>query len=404
MSALLLNNLTNQFLAMAPAQAKAVVGALSLNAKDLVSLIDQDGDISPQKHRVSSPVTAGLVSNTSYDNKPFFFVDGVAVIPAQGMLYHKYHGSNAWVTGYDYLVSCFDAANEDMDVKGILFLINSPGGTVAGCFDACDHIAENKGNKPVWAVYDDMACSGAMCIASAADKRLTTQTASSGSIGVVQVHASYEDMLNEAGLRVTLIHSGSHKVDGNPYKNLPDEVFKQFKTQCDALRASFANKVANNIGLDIDAVLNTEAQVYTGQKAVDVGLADEVINPHNVLAYFTESLPTLSNNTLNSNEDTNSMAHSENNERARRKAIINSEAAQGREDLAKHLAFDTDNSVDSALAILNASPKVDATAETNPLDAWMASIEQPNIMAMGEVPEPSEEDQAISTYRKVTGA
>ena len=90
---------------------------------------------------------------------------------------------------------------------------------------------------------------------------------------------------------------------------------------------------------------------------------------------------------------------------ARCKAIITAEAAEGRKDLAHHLAFDTDMSVEQALGVLAKAPQQSATAEQgNALDAAMANTEQPNITAVAEDSEPSEAEQFVQSYKTATGA
>jgi hypothetical protein len=72
-----------------------------------------------------------------------------------------------------------------------------------------------------------MNCSAGQLIASAASRRLVTQTARTGSIGVMgpqQLWAGAEI----SGVEVTLIYSGDHKVDGNPYEKLPKMFVKLF--------------------------------------------------------------------------------------------------------------------------------------------------------------------------------
>ncbi len=420
----MINQLTNQFMAMDPKHAKSLVGSLALQNKTGVTVFDATGQVEVNEKPRINDVLAGYHGGVdSYDQKPFHFIDGIAVIPVTGTLLHKLSWSSSWATGYNYIVSKFDAANADPDVKGILLVINSPGGTVAGCFDAADHIAENKGAKPLWAIYDDMACSGAMCIGSVADKRFTTQTALSGSIGVVQIHASYEEMLNDAGLAVTLIYSGSHKVDGNPYKNLPDDVYESFKSQCDNLRGQFAEKVASNIGLSLDDVMATEAKTYTGQQAVDAGLADEVINAHQILSHFNQHLSDSDSSTLRNitmsdqttpvaEESVDTVAEAQESapapnaaadERQRIGAIVNAPEAEGRTDLARHLAFETDMSAEAAVSVLKASPMASVASNENSLDAAMAGTEQPNITAMADDAEESEASQFVAAYKHVVG-
>lgn len=425
----MLEQFLNQPLAITPKAARDLFNSLAMNSKKGVKLFDQDGQVSDaEKIRVTEPA-AYLGGVSSHSSKPFHFVDGIAVIPVNGLLVHRLGYISSYATGYNTIVARFDAANNDPDVKGILFVCNSPGGHVAGCFDACDHIFESKGAKPVWSIYDDKACSGAMCIGSVADRRFTTQTAHSGSIGVVMSHVSYEGMLKDNGLDVTLIYSGSHKVDGNPYENLPDQVYEEFKAECDDLRLKFAEKVARNIGLSVEQVLETEAKSYTGQEAVDAGLADEVINSHNIISHFKQHLSgedsqtqrsvTMSEQTTQEASVSESAGTEQANQaqvtapqeegaqvdqQARCKAIIGCEAATGRKELASHLAFDTQLSVEESTKILESAPLATASADSTPLDQAMAATEQPEIGAMSDDAEASEADQFVQSYKTITGA
>ncbi|MDM3073893.1 head-tail joining protein [Citrobacter sp. Cf145] len=61
--------------------------------------------------------------------------------------------------------------------------------------------------------------------------RVVTQTARTGSIGVMMAHSNYGAALKTSGVEVTLIYSGDHKVDGNPYEKLPKEVRADFQAR-----------------------------------------------------------------------------------------------------------------------------------------------------------------------------
>jgi hypothetical protein len=78
-------------------------------------------------------------------------------------------------------------------------------------------------------------------------------------------------------------------------------------------------------------------------------------------------------------------------ERARIKAIITSDQARGREDLAYYFAFDTDLAAETVLLALSKSP----AANTN-LDSAMAREAQPKLGAGGERASP-EPPRVIST-------
>ncbi|MFC4699383.1 S49 family peptidase [Glaciecola siphonariae] len=426
----MIENFENKMLAMEPKAATTMINSLAKSKNVSLKLFNEGGQIENiDKPRIVQGLHSYYGADNSYSSKPFLFVDGIAIVPVNGALIHRLGYVGSYYSGYDAIVNMFDAANNDADVKGILLLVNSPGGTVAGCFDACDHMYEAKGAKPVWSLYDDMACSGAMCIGSIADRRFTTQTAISGSIGVVQIHASYENMLDEVGMKVTLIYAGENKVDGNPYKNLPQEVYDEFKGQCDALRVQFAEKVSRNIGIPLEDVLATEAKTYTGQEAVDAGLADEVVNSNNIIQIFKQSLSELGSDNNRSvtmsdlqpsvtsesaitepdaqvtqTDDSQSHEVERESEQQRCESIITSPEASGKSKLANHLAFKTNMSAQDAIATLQASAsETDVNASVNPLDSAMAATEQPNIAAMGEDQEVSEAQQIVGAYKQVVG-
>ncbi|MBF4406305.1 hypothetical protein EAY15_24370, partial [Vibrio anguillarum] len=102
-------------------------------------------------------------------------------------------------------------------------------------------------------------CSAGQALSSACSRRLITQTGVAGSVGVVMMHANMEELMKNRGAEITLIHSGAHKVDGNPYEKLPDDVRANLQSELDNTRQLFAQKVATNIGMDVQKVLDTEA-------------------------------------------------------------------------------------------------------------------------------------------------
>ena len=134
------------------------------------------------------------------------------------------------------------------------------------------------------------AFSAGYALASQADRILLPRTGAVGSIGVVVMHAELSGQLDQDGVRVTLIHSGRHKVDGNPYEPLPAEVRGDIQREIDVLRFLFAETVAaGRTGkLNQDAALATEAATYRGADAVTAGLADEVIDVQRGFAAFRQ--------------------------------------------------------------------------------------------------------------------
>ena len=281
-------------------------------------------------------------------------VNGIAVLPVTGTLVHRLGGMRPFsgMTGYDGIVACLQQAMADSQVRGILLDIDSPGGQAAGAFDCADMIYRLRQQKPVWALCNDTACSAAMLLASACSRRLVTQTSRIGSIGVMMSHVSYAGHLAQAGVDITLIYAGAHKVDGNQFEALPAEVRQDMQQRIDAAHRMFAEKVAMYTGLSVDAVTGTEAAVFEGQSGIEAGLADELINASDAISVMATA--------LNSNARGGTMpqltateAAAQENQRVM--GILTCQEAKGREQLAMMLAGQQGMSVEQARAILSAA-------------------------------------------------
>jgi len=225
---------------------------------------------------------------------PYPVVDGIAVIEIAGVLIHRggWIGQSSGQTSYEGIAAQIEAAATDPAVRGIALEIDSFGGEVAGVFDLADRIRGVRGSKPVWAFVAEHAFSAGYALASQADRILMPRTGAVGSIGVVVMHADLSSQLDQDGVRVTLIHSGQHKVDGNPYEPLPESVRDDIQREIDVLRFLFAETVAAGRArrFSEDAALATEAATYRGADAVAAGLADEVTDLARGFAAFRQVL------------------------------------------------------------------------------------------------------------------
>lgn len=319
---------------------------------------------------------------TTMDNarKPFLFVNGMAIIPVWGALLHRDPWFDGWATGYDYIAARFMQAVADDDVKAIVFDMNSYGGHVAGNFELCEMIYEARGVKPIIAVVDARALSGGYSIASAAEKIYATPSADIGSIGVVMTHMSYEKMMDEIGIEVTFVFAGDHKVDGNPYENLSDDVKAALQASVERSYEQFVSLVARNRGIDADAVRATQARVYDAEEAKRLGLVDDVMSPRAAYAAITAGLesesptPSLKEAKKMTDQNTGKKVGGDGEEeltradiaRAEQQAasaamqrvagILDCDEAKGREAQARVLALQTTMSVDEAKVVLAAAP------------------------------------------------
>lgn len=243
----------------------------------------------------ASILAGGLTESLrQHADAPYPVVDGIAVIEISGVLIHRggWIGQSSGQTSYEGIAAQIEAAASDHSVRGLALEIDSFGGEVAGVFDLADRIRAIRGAKPVWAFVAEHAFSAGYALASQADRILLPRTGALGSIGVVVLHADMSGQLDQDGVRVTLVHSGQHKVDGNPYQPLPEAVREDIQREIDVLRFLFAETVAAGRSGKIshEAALATEAASYRGAAAVAAGLADEVTDLARGFAAFRQML------------------------------------------------------------------------------------------------------------------
>lgn len=260
-------------------------------------MVDSDGasDGAAYLPARASILAGGLTERLQqHGDTPYPVVDGIAVIEISGVLIHRggWIGQSSGQTSYEGISTQVQAAAYDPSVRAVALEIDSFGGEVAGVFDLADQIRALRRNKPVWAFVAEHAFSAGYALASQADRILLPRTGSVGSIGVVVMHADLSGQLDQDGVRVTLIHSGQHKVDGNPYEPLPEGVRDDIQREIDVLRFLFAETVAAGRAgrLSQEAALATEAATYRGTDAVAAGLADEVTDLARGFASFRQML------------------------------------------------------------------------------------------------------------------
>lgn len=216
----------------------------------------------------------------------YAITDGVAVVHASGALVHRsrMEGASTYLLGYNELAMQAEDAMANPEVHAVLQVWDSPGGEVAGAFEYSDRIAALRGKKPMWAIADNMAASAAYLGGAAFEHMAITQTAYAGSIGVVMRHVDFSRKLANEGVQVTHIYAGDHKVDANPYEPLSRGVQHDLQAEIDGLYTMFVEAVARNRNMKAEAVRATQAQVYRGQAAVQIGLADRVATTDQLIA------------------------------------------------------------------------------------------------------------------------
>jgi signal peptide peptidase SppA len=202
--------------------------------------------------------------------------ESVAIVPLVGPLMKndQFCGPVGTATIGQYLKD-LDA---NQSVVGIVLKIDSPGGTV----DGTEHLAQIVASlqTPIVAYVDGMMASAAMWIGSAAKKIfISGKTNIVGSIGTMTSIMDVQPMLEKAGVKFHTIRAteSEHK-NLDVEKVLVKSDYKDYRAGIlDPLNSVFLNAIKTNRSgkIDIEKENVLTGKVYIGDKAIDVGLADE---------------------------------------------------------------------------------------------------------------------------------
>jgi len=203
-----------------------------------------------------------------------------AVIPIHGALVNRRMGSAAsgGPTTYAEIREAFKSAMEDKDVSRTLLHIDTGGGDVSGAFDTAEMIFKARGQKPIDAFVDESAYSAGYLLASAADRIYVPQTGGVGSIGVIAMFRNQKAKNMKEGVEYEAIKFGEAKADFSPHEPLSDRARATLRAQVNDIGNMFVDVVARNRKVDREKILGTQAEIFRGKSAREIGLVDDFMS------------------------------------------------------------------------------------------------------------------------------
>jgi protease-4 len=217
--------------------------------------------------------------------------NGAAVIKIRGAISEGNDASFSSRQSASAIARKIRTLADKKETKALLLDINSPGGTVAAVQDIYESILYFKSkNKPVVALFRDVAASGAFYIAMAADKVVAQEGTLTGSIGVIMQTSNVEGLFDKIGVKVTPIKSGKNKDIGAIYRPMTEEEKALLQDLVNDAYGQFFNVVAKgrpNIKKE-DLVTYADGRVFTGAKAKELGLIDGLGGEETARQYLSE--------------------------------------------------------------------------------------------------------------------
>ena len=185
-------------------------------------------------------------------------------------------GGSGYV-GSEELAFIVDDLGRRDDVGAVLFVFNSPGGSVVATREVYDSVKAL--DKPSVSYFREVAASGAYYIASGTDYIVSDPDALTGSIGVIATFTDLQGLLEKIGVNVTAIKSGPHKDIGSPYRNMTDNETMILQALIDEVYEEFKSIVLENRGKKLDRSKFdqiTDGRILSGRQAYKVGLVDQL--------------------------------------------------------------------------------------------------------------------------------
>jgi signal peptide peptidase SppA len=181
-------------------------------------------------------------------------------------------------TSTEVLTKQIRAALADPAVTSIALNIDSPGGTVFGIPELAAEIARARGQKPVVAVVNPMAASGAYWLAAQAGEIVSTPSGTAGSIGVFMAHDDISAWQAQQGIKTTMIHAGKYKTEGNQFEPLTADAIVHFQGQVDELYSMFIKAISSGRGVTQKAAREDMGQgrMLLAGDAMKSGMIDRI--------------------------------------------------------------------------------------------------------------------------------
>lgn len=232
--------------------------------------------ISPCSHSIISP-DGSLTRFDSYSINNIISAPkgSIAIIEVIGVIFQ--YDQACGPIGTTTLLNLFNAANSAPNISGIILVVDSPGGQVAGTKDFADAISNSK--KPVVTYAKELMCSAGYWIGSSADYIIANnELAEFGSIGTMCTLIDDTVANEQEGYKVLVIRATESDLKNEKYYQALSGNDSLLKNDLNYINSFFLKAVKSNRKNKID--LN-KSEIFRGETffakdALKYGLIDKI--------------------------------------------------------------------------------------------------------------------------------
>jgi len=176
------------------------------------------------------------------------------------------------------ITTALQAAFKDKNTQGVVVRCNSPGGSPVQAqtiYDEMKRLRKKYPDVPLYAVIEDVCASGGYFVAVGADRIYVGKASIVGSIGVLMNGFGFTGLMEKLGIERRLITVGENKGMLDPFSPLEEKDKEHVRKLMGDIHEQFVGVVREGRGKRLkDAPEIFSGLIWTGQRSVDLGLAD----------------------------------------------------------------------------------------------------------------------------------
>ena len=178
----------------------------------------------------------------------------------------------------DRINTALQAAFKDSNTQGVVVRINSPGGSPVQSQNIYDEMRRLRAKYPaipLYVVVEDLCASGGYFVAAGADRIYVNKTSIVGSIGVRMDGWGVTGLMDKLGIERRLLTAGENKGFLDPFLPVDEKQRQHAQTLLNDIHQQFIAVVREGRGKRLKETPDMfSGLIWTGQKSVDLGLAD----------------------------------------------------------------------------------------------------------------------------------
>ncbi len=175
------------------------------------------------------------------------------------------------------IVSELNELEKNKNIKGVLFVVNSPGGAVSPSIEIAYAVKRLSAKKPVVAYAVSTMASGSYYASIWANSIIANPGSMIGSIGVIFQSFNIKDLVKKIGIEEQTVYAGKYKTVGSVMRDWKNYEKNELQTIINDTYQLFIKDVASARGLNVNNHKKfADAHIFLAHKAKKVGLIDEI--------------------------------------------------------------------------------------------------------------------------------